>query len=315
MNSFKGKVRWSVRYITKILLELFKDLWTYYVSAYPLMLIIGSYRRIMRRLKIIWLPKPKGRPPVHENVEDLILDMKRSNLQWGAQRISDELRLMGIQVSKKTVLKILRINGFMPPNIRFSPPPWRSVLDSFSRHWAMDFTTVFDCKGTQLFIFSILELPSRQLILINSTASPTREWLMQQFRNCCILGHQFPSVMIHDRDGIYGNWLPKILRQHGCLSCKTPPRSPWCNPHVERFNRTLKDELLNRVAIVDNKQTQQLCEAFKSYYNAERPHQGINGKIPTLSVAQVHRKPDLDELRVEKILALNGLVTKFKLAA
>ena len=41
----------------------------------------------------------------------------------------------------------------------------------------------------------------------------------------------------------------------------------------------------------------------------------INGKIPTLSVAQVHRKPDLDELRVEKILALNGLVTKFKLAA
>jgi len=137
MNSFKDKVRWSVRYITKILLELFKDLWTYYVSAYPLMLIIGSYRRIMRRLKIIWLPKPKGRPPVHENVEDLILDMKRSNLQWGAQRISDELRLMGIQVSKKTVLKILRINGFMPPNIRFSPPPWRSVLDSFSRHWAM----------------------------------------------------------------------------------------------------------------------------------------------------------------------------------
>ena len=121
--------------------------------------------------------------------------------------------------------------------------------------------------------------------------------------------------MIHDRDGIYGNWLPKILRQHGCLSCKTPPRSPWCNPHVERFNRTLKDELLNRVAIVDNKQAQQLCEDFKSYYNAERSHQGINGKIPTLSVAQVHRKPDLDELRVEKILALNGLVTKFKLAA
>jgi len=80
------------------------------------MLIIGSYRRIIRRLRIVWLPKPKGRPPVHENIVDLILDMKRSNLFWGAQRISDELKLMDIQVSKKTVLEILKENGFVPPN-------------------------------------------------------------------------------------------------------------------------------------------------------------------------------------------------------
>ena len=277
--------------------------------------MIGSYRRIVRRLKIIWLPKSKGRPPVHENVVDLILDMKRSNTQWGGQRISDELKLMGIRVSKKTVLKILRVNGFVPPKLRFYPPPWRSILDSHKRHWAMDFTTVFDRNGVQLFIFSILELPSRQLILINSTANPTQAWLMQQFRNCCILGHSFPSAMVHDRDSIYGSWLPDFLKNYGCLSLKTPPKSPWCNPHVERFNRTLKDELLHRVAIVDNQHVQQLCGDFKNYYNTERPHQGINGKIPNLSVVHVDLDPGLDNLTVEKIHSLNGLVTKFKLVA
>jgi transposase InsO family protein len=241
--------------------------------------------------------------------------MKRCNMLWGAQRISDELKLMGIQVSKKTVLKILRVNGLVPPKLRFAPPSWRSVLDSFSRHWAVDFTTVFDCRGVQLFIFSILEIPSRQLILISATTNPNQDWLMQQLRNCCILGHEFPPVMIHDRDGIYGNWLLNILVQYDCLSLKTPPRSPWCNPHVERFNRTLKDELLNRVAIFDDQHARQLCEAFKRYYNAQRPHQGINGKIPSLSDVQVQSKPDLGEIRVEKITALNGLVTKFKLAA
>jgi hypothetical protein len=82
----------------------------------------------------------------------------------------------------------------------------------------MDFTTVFDRNGTQLFIFSILEVPSRQLILISCSANPTKEWLVQQLRNCSILGHQFPPVMVHDRDGIYGNWLPYILEQRDCLS-------------------------------------------------------------------------------------------------
>jgi hypothetical protein len=179
----------------------------------------------------------------------------------------------------------------------------------------MDFTTVYDRNGLQLFIFSILELPSRQLILINSTANPTQAWLMQQFRNCCILGHTFPSAMVHDRDGIYGNWLPNILKNYGCLSFKTPPRSPWCNPHVERFNRTLKDEILHRVTIVDNQHVQQLCGEFKNYYNSERPHQGINGNIPNLSVVQVDVDPDLEDLRVEKRHSLNGLVTTFKLVA
>lgn len=315
MSSFKTKIRWSIHYSLKILLDLVKDLWAYYVSAYPLMLILGSYRRIKRRLKIIWLPKPKGRPPVHENVVDLILDMKRCNIQWGAQRISDELKLMGIQVSKKTVLKILKINGFVPPKLRFAPPTWHSVLDSFSRHWAIDFTTIFDRNGTQIFIFSIIEVPSRQLILINASTNPTKEWLMQQFRNCSILGHEFPSVMMHDRDGIYGNWLPIVLQQHDCLSLKTPPRSPWCNPHVERFNRTLKDEVLHRLDIVDIRHIMQLCENFKRYYNHERPHQGISGKIPKLAVVQMAPQPDLNNLKVERIEALNGLVTRFRLAA
>jgi hypothetical protein len=188
------------------------------------------------------------------------------------------------------------------------------MLDSHKRHWAMDFNTVYDRNDIQLF-FLILELPSRQLILIKSTANPTQAWLMQQFRNFCILGHTFPSALVHDRDGIYGNWLPNILKNYGCLSLKTPPKSPWCNPHVERFNCTLKDEILHRVAIVDNQHAQQLCGEFKNYYNAERPHQGISGNIPNLSIVQVDVDPDLDDLRVEKRYSLNGLVTTFKLVA
>ena len=77
----------------------------------------------------------------------------------------------------------------------------------------MDFTCVFDAKGIQLFIFAVIEFPSRRLIIINSTTNPTREWLTQQFRNCCVSGHQFPDAMVHDRDGVYGQWLHLRFRK------------------------------------------------------------------------------------------------------
>jgi len=119
--------------------------------------------------------------------------------------MSDELRLMGIRVSKKTVLKTLRENGFTPPKKRFAPPPWSTVLDSLTRYWSMDSTCVFDLNGLEIFIFAVIEVPSRKLVLMNSSTNPTKAGLIQQFRNCCLSGHVFPKAMVHDRDGIYGH--------------------------------------------------------------------------------------------------------------
>ena len=127
MSQLRTKIRWSFRYFLKVFYELLSDLWKYYISPYPFLLIVGALRRIRRRIKIIWLPKPKGRPPINEKVIDLILEMKKCNLMWGAQRISDELKLLGISVSKKTVLKILRECGLIPPKTKFTPPTTRAL--------------------------------------------------------------------------------------------------------------------------------------------------------------------------------------------
>ena len=316
MSELRTKIRWSLGYSQRILLELLRDLWDYYFTPYPFLLIVGAIRRIIRRLKVIWLPKPKGRPPIHENIIDLIIEMKRCNRIWGGQRISDELRLMGIKVSKKTVLKILRGNGFLPPKTKFSPPPWKSILDSFQRYWSMDFTCVFDAKGVQIFIFAIIEVPSRRLILINSTAHPTKNWLTQQFRNSSMSPeNRFPEAIVHDRDGIYGHWLPDILEEFDCISVKTPPRSPWLNPFIERYHGSIKTEMLNRLVLIDNNHIRDLCLTYRNFYNKERPHQGIDGRIPNFPERAAVTRPNVETFKVKKTLKLSGLVTHFQIAA
>ena len=179
----------------------------------------------------------------------------------------------------------------------------------------MDFTTVFDSKGIQIFIFAIIEAPSRRLMLINSTTNPTKGWLIQQFRNCCLSGNLFPSAMVHDRDGIYGHWLPYILKEFDCESVKTPPRSPWENPFVERFFGSLKREMFDRVNVIDNDHARKLSLDYKCYYNRDRPHQGIDGQIPNHAARENEKPPNVESLKVKKIRKLNGLVTQFALAA
>ena len=314
MDEFRTKTRWTWNYFQKLVFELLCELWNYYVNPFPVLLILGTLRRFRRRMRIIWRSKkPKGRPPIHENIVDLIIEMKRANWLWGAQRISDELKIMGISVSKKTVLKILKDSGYLPPKTKFSPPTWRSLLNSYKRYWAIDFTTVFDSSGIQLFILGIIEIPSRKLVLINVTANPSKEWIIQQFRNT--FPNEFPAAILHDRDGIYGQWLPGVLEEFGSKSIQTQVRSPWQNGVIERFHLSLKNEVLDRVILHDAERVRELCASYQSFYNRLRPHQGIAGQIPSRQKSDPNKVIDFGEIRIKKVKVLDGLVTHFRIAA
>ena len=191
MNIF-SKTKLSVKYILRIYKEFFLDLWKYYCTPYPFLLLLGTLRRIRRRLKHLWLPKGRGRPPVCEEIIDLILDMKRSNMIWGAQRISEELALLGIIVCKRTIQRILKEYGFFTPKTRITPPTWSAFIKSHKELWAMDFASVIDLKCLQIFILVIIDVTTRKLILINVTLNPDRKWIIQQFRNCSIVGINLP---------------------------------------------------------------------------------------------------------------------------
>ena len=60
-TSFVAEIRYA-RYISQLL----SDLWAYYSSPYPLLLIGGVLRRIIRRANTLWQAKGRGRPSISE---------------------------------------------------------------------------------------------------------------------------------------------------------------------------------------------------------------------------------------------------------
>ena len=260
----------------------FGQIYLHFTSAYPIYLLLKAFSLANRNIKVRIFPKSTGRPPLDQKAIDLILRLKKLNPTWGAQRISDELKKIGYKVSKPTVLKYLEIYGLHTPPF-LKGLKWSEFLSNHSFKIGIDFTSLIDIRGNQMFIFVILNLDSRKILFINATYSHHREWLIQQFKNAFLDFEIYPTLCICDNDGVFGKWITPTMKSYFQMKIlRTPLKSPWCNGKVERLNLSLKTEAFKNVIPINLEHTIKRCNQYQKYYNCHRTHQGINGEIPGL---------------------------------
>lgn len=59
------------------------------------------------------------------------------------------------------------------------------------------------------------------------------------------------------------------------------PGKPTQNAYIERFNRTLRNEVLDAHIFEDLDQVRELCWHWMIGYNEERPHESLNNLTPS----------------------------------
>lgn len=104
-----------------------------------------------------------------------------------------------------------------------------------------------------------------------------------------ILSDNGPEFGPRDSKIKQGHPFERLLIELGIKHRYTKPYRPQTNGKVERFWRTLEDDLIrgtdfDTLAELKDELLQYLC-----YYNLQRPHQGINGKTP----AEMTKERDL----------------------
>ena len=81
-------------------------------------------------------PRRRGKPPLTDDIVDLIRQMARENRSWGAERIRGELLKLGLRVSKSTIQKY--IYEVRKPGL--PKQTWATFLRIHAREiWACDF--------------------------------------------------------------------------------------------------------------------------------------------------------------------------------
>ena len=80
------------------------------------------------------------------------------------------------------------------------------------------------------------------------------------------------------RPAVHGS-VEAILKERGVKCAKIPAQSPNCNPHAERFVRTIKSECLNHLVLFGERHLRYVVKEFIAHYHRERFRQGIGGQL------------------------------------
>ena len=211
----------------------------------------------------------------------MIRDMARSNPLWGAPRIHGELLKLGINISERSVSRL------MPRRRQPPSQTWRTFLANHLHEIAsVDLFTVPTATFRVLFCLVVLRHDRRRVLHFNVTEHPTAHWAAQQ------LVEAFPErvsarYLLRDRDRIYGDYFRQRVRGLGLQEVLSAPRSPWQNAYVERLIGSVRRECLDHVIVVNEQHLRRILQSYFSYYHRTRTHLSVDKDAPDTRPVQV----------------------------
>lgn len=237
----------------------------------------------------------------------MICQLARDNI-WGYKGIHGELKRLNITISKTCIANILRRNGLpsSPDRKGLTCPQWGRHADVFL---CADLLTkeVWTLRGLHMaFVFFVLHLQSRRVLLAQATFPPNGQWLKQQARNALWEHEEHgiePRFFLHDRDACYSEDFDDLLKDIDIETVHTPYQAPNANAFAERWVRSLREECLNQLVILGLGRLQYVLGQYREFFNYHRPHQGIGNRIP------VRADPGTNESQatLDKPIGPNGI--------
>jgi putative transposase len=237
--------------------------------------VLRWHRQWLRRR---WTDRSKrlrpGRPSTAAAIRSLVDQMATANPLWGAPRIHGELCKVGVEVSERTVSRLLRSRD-RPPS-----QTWRTFLTNHAAVMvSMDFFTVPTLTGRVLFVFVLLAHQRRRVVHLAITEHPTAAWTAQQIIEA-FPDDTAPRWLVRDRDAIYSDVFRRRVAGMGIAEVVSAPSSPWQNPYAERLIGSLRRECLDHVIILSQSHLRRVLARYVSYYHGARMHLSLENDAP-----------------------------------
>lgn len=223
-----------------------------------------------------------------EAVERRILELRAENPGWGAKTLHKVLENQGEQnlPCVKTVNNILRRNGCISPEESQKRQPFtRYEKEKCNMMWQTDFKGEFRMEDNNYcYPLTIIDDHSRFSIKIAPRLS-TKNVVIPVFTE---VFHEYglPDSILSDNGAQFAGfrkgytqferWLMEldILPIHGRI------KHPQTQGKIERFHRTMKQELLNHISISNIDDAEVQFGDWREKYNNIRPHEALGMKTP-----------------------------------
>ena len=150
--------------------------------------------------------------------------------------------------------------------------------------------------------------------LLGATTNPDGRWTTQQVRNLVMdLDDRITQFrfLVRDRAGQFTASFDAVLADVGIQVVRIPPRCPRANCFAERFVRTIRTELTDRILIFSQRHLRVLLADYVRHDNSRRPHRARDRRPPQ----PTHPAADLNHARITRQPVLGGLINEYERAA
>ena len=223
--------------------------------------------------------------------------------RYGYRMIAKLLRTEGWHVNHKKVERLWREEGLQLParhkkrkRLYHKDASVIRLRPKYPNHiWAIDFVHDKLSNGRAYKMLTVIDEYTRQALAVHVGTKMGSAEVLEALYPLIIL-HGKPELIRSDNgpefvSEIFQSWLKRL----GIKTIHIYPGSPWENGYNERFNGTLRNEILNANWFQTTKQAQSAINQWIKEYNHIRPHQALNMRPPipeTTTLKLVQTKGD-----------------------
>ncbi len=238
---------------------------------------------------------------INDKVAAKLIEITSSKGQttWGFKLCYLYIRhQVGWKLNRKRVYRIyceLKLNLRIRPKKRIvrDKPLDLQVPSTRNKVLSIDFMSDNLSDGRAIRAFNVIDDFNREGLLnevdFSMPASRVTRMLDQLFEwrgvPAVIRSDNGPEFISHH----YRDWAEK----RGIALWFTQPGNPQQNAYIERFNRTMRNELLNQHVFESIEEAQDEATEWLWCYNNKRPHMALGGKTPAQAALAVNAKPVL----------------------
>jgi len=224
-----------------------------------------------------------------EAMEGAVLRVRDEHLAWGGRKIRKSLLQEGLErvPAPSTITEILRRHDRLNPEEASKHKAWqRFVHEAPNRLWQMDFKGHFGLEsGGRCHPLTLVDDHSRFALGVRACGDEQERTVQRELKGI-FRDYGLPEAMIMDNGAPWGHYPDRFTKlsvwliRLGIHVSHSRGGHPQTHGKNERFNRTLKVELLQSGIFHDLEHCQEAFDRWRDVYNLKRPHEALGMKTP-----------------------------------
>lgn len=238
--------------------------------------VLGLSRTTQRRIR-----QTKDDTEVEQTILELLKNKEHRGIDW----VYLKIRGMGIKWNRKRILRVYRKLRLTLKRKKRKRIPVRTRIELYQPEctndtWSMDFMSDALCDGRKIRILTLIDDYNRECLALRVGISMPSERVCRLLDEIIELRGKPNRIRTDNGPEFTSQYYQRWMDEMQINTLYIQPGKPAQNAYIERFNRTYREDVLDRYLFNEIRQVQILSDEWQEEYNYEHPHQSLGGLTP-----------------------------------